>query len=182
MLIEDGRGRGYKAAVTSENKIDVCAVVRTLDLYCNQVKGIAYSLLISQTPTGAGDCFCYMKNNDVRDIVISSMKLYAASNETITLKLNDTGTSSGGVAATPVSRKAGCGNVADIVYETGNDITGLSGGDAVETIFVKGGETSERFEWLSSFVIPKNHTATLYATTGAIAVMVTLSMHFCECL
>lgn len=182
MLIEDGKGRGYKAAVTAENKMDVCAVVRTVDLYCNQVKGISYSLLISQTPTGAGDCFCYLKNNDDKDMVISSMKLHAATDETITLKLNDTGTPSGGVAATPINRKAGCGNVADVACEAGNDITGLSGGDAVETIFVKGGESSKRYEWLSCFVIPKNHTVTMYVTTGAIAVAVTVSMHFCECL
>lgn len=182
MLIEDGRGRGYKAAVTPENKVDVCAVVRTIDLYCNQVKGISYSLLISQTPTGAGDCFCYMKNNNEKDIVISSVKLQAATDETVVLKLNDTGTPLGGSDATPINRKAGCGNVADITCKVGNDITGLSGGDAIETIFLNGGESSKRYEWLSCFVVPKNHIVTLYATTGAIAVTATLSMHFCECI
>jgi hypothetical protein len=182
MLIEDGKGRGYKAAVTPENKMDVCAVVRTIDLFCNQAKGISYSLLISQTPTGAGDCFCYIKNNDEKDVVVSSIKLYAATDEVFTVKLNDTGTSSGGSAASPVNRKAGCGNVADITCETGNDITGLSGGDAVETIFVNGDESSNRYEWLSCLIIPKNHTMTLYVTNGAIAIRATLSMHFCECL
>ena len=170
MLIEDGKGRGYKAAVTPENKMDVCAIVRTIDLYCNQTNGISYS------------CFCYMKNNDSKDIIVSSIKLYAATNEVITAKLNDTGTPVGGSAATPVNRKAGCGNVADITCETGNDITGLSGGDAVETIFVNGGESSIRYEWFSCLIVPKNHILTLYVTTGAIAIRATLSMHFCECL
>lgn len=182
MLIEDGKGRGFKAAVTPENKLDICAVVRTIDLFCNQAKGTSYSLLVSQTPTGAGDCFCYVKNNDSKDMVLSSIKVHAASDETITIKVGDTGMPVDGSAATPINRKAGCGNVADMDCEVGNDITGLSGGDDVEVLFVKGAETSRRIEWLSSIIIPKNHALTLWATTGAIALTVTLSMHFCECL
>lgn len=181
MLIEDGRGKGYKAGVTKENKLEVCAIVRAVDLFCNQVNGMAYNLLISQTPAGAGDCFCYIKNNDTEDMVISSAKLYVATTETITVKLGDSGTPAGGAAATPVNRKSGCGNVADATCETGNDITGLSGGSAVEVLVVKGGETSEKFEWLSDLIIPKNHTLTLYAAIGAIAIKATISMHFCTC-
>lgn len=181
MLIEDGKGRGYKASVTPENKLDICAVTRTIDLYCSQVNGESYSLVISQTPTGAGDCFCYIKNNDDKDMVISSIKLYAATSEIFEIKLGDTGTPAGGATATPVNRKAGCGNVAEVTAEDGNDITGLSGGDVVEAIAVKGGETAMRYEWLSGLIVPKNHTLTLYAVTGAIAVRVTLSMHFCLC-
>jgi hypothetical protein len=182
MIILGGTGNGYAAGVTSENQLEVCAVTRTMDLYCNQINGISYSLILSQTPTGAGDCFCYVKNNDVNDLVISSVKLYAASDEIFVMKLDDTGTPAGGSAVTPSNRKAGCGNVADATCEAGNDITGLSGGDEVESIFVKGAGTSHRFEWLSGVIVPKNHIVTLYVTTGAIAVRATLSMHFCACL
>lgn len=181
MLLEDGKGRGYKVAVTKENKLDVCAVNRTIDMYCNQGMGVSYSLLISQTPTGAGDCFCYIKNNDSQDMIISSIKLYAASNEIFEIKLSDTGDPIGGSDATPVNRKAGSGNIAEVTAKVGNDITGLSGGNSVETIVVKGGESTRRYEWLSGLVVPKNHTLTLYVVTGGIAVRVTLSMHFCLC-
>lgn len=181
MLIEDGKGSGYRAAVTKENKLDVCAVTRTIDLYCNQGLGVSYSLLMSQTPAGPGDCFCYVKNNDDRDMVITSVKLYAASNEVFEIKLSDIGDPVDGSDATPVNRKAGSGNIAEVTAKVGNDITGLSGGTAVEVIPVKGGETATRYEWLSGLVIPKNHTLTLYAATGGIAIRVTLSMHFCLC-
>ena len=182
MIITGGTGNGYAVGVTSEFQLEVCAVTRTIDLYCNQLTGVSYSLLISQTPTGAGDCFCYMKNNDVRDMIVSSVKFYAASDEIFMLKMSDTGTSAGGSTATPINRKAGCGNVADITCEVGNDITGLSGGDEIETIVIKGAGSSERFEWLSGLIVPKNHTLTLYVVTGAIAVRATLSMHFCACI
>jgi len=181
MLIEDGKGRGYKVSVTSENKLDVCSVIRTTDLYCNQINGDTYSLLISQTPTGPGDCFCYIKNNNDKDIIVSSIKTYCAANEVFLIKLGDTGTPVGGSAATPINRQAGCGNIAEIDCEVGNDITGLSGGSTVEALPVKGGESTLRSEWLSGLIIPKNHTLTLYTETGTAAIRITLSMHFCEC-
>jgi len=182
MIITGGTGNGFAVGVTEENQLEVCAVTRTIDLYCNQADGSTYSLLISKTPTGAGDCFCYIKNNDERDMILSSIKFYTATNEIFTIKLGDTGTPSGGSAATPINRKAGCGNVADLTCETGVDITGLSGGDEVETVFVKGAETSKRIPWLSGIIVPKNHTLTMYVTTGAIAIRATLSLHFCECM
>lgn len=181
MLIDDGKGRGFSASVTTENKLDVCSVTRTIDLYCNQMNGVSYSLIISQTPTTSGSCFCYMKNDDTSDMVISSIKVYAVSDEIFEIKLSDTGTPVGGSDATPVSRKAGCGNIADVTCKVGNDVTGLSGGCTVEIIPVKGGETATRYEWLSGLVIPKNHSITMYAITGSSAIRVTLSMHFCLC-
>lgn len=181
MLIDDGKGRGYKVSVTSENKMDVCSVTRTIDLYCNQMNGVSYSLVISQTPTTSGSCFCYVKNNASQDMVISSIKVYAASDEVFEVKLSDTGTPIGGTDATPVNRKAGCGNIAEVVCKVGNDVTGLSGGSVVEAIPVKGGQTATRYEWLSGLVIPKNHALTIYTITGSALVRITLSMHFCLC-
>jgi len=180
MLIEDGSGSGWKAAVGNDNKLRVCAVTRTMDLHCNQKLAKSYSLVMSQTPAGAGDCFGYVKNNDDEDMVISSIKVYGVSNEIFEIKLNDTGIPTG-TDATPVNRKAGSGNVAEATCKVGNDITGLSGGSTVEVIPVKGGETATRYEWLSGLVVPKNHTLTLYVVTGGIAVRATLSMHFCLC-
>ena len=177
---ESSKGRFYIGA-TSKKQLLVCAVNRTVDMECNQVDSTSYSLLISQTPTAAGDCFCYIKNNDIRDMVLSSVKLYAASDETVSFKLNDTGTPVGGSAATPISRKAGSGTLADVDCETGNDITGLSGGDIVDSLFIKGAESSKRYAWLSGIIVPKNHILTMWVTTGAVAIKATLSTHFCAC-
>jgi hypothetical protein len=177
---ESKKGRFFIGA-TSKKQLLVCAVNRTVDMECNQVDGTSYSLLISQTPIGAGDCFCYIKNNDEKDMVISSTKLHVASDETIIVKLNDTGIPSGGSVATPANRRAGCGTPADIDCEMGNDIIGLSGGDEVDALFIKGAESSKRFPWLSGIIVPKNHTLTLWAATGAIFIRATLSIHFCAC-
>ena len=181
MIIQDGKGRGFSASVGGDNKLDVCAVTRTVDLFCNQGDETSYSLLINQTPAGANDCFCHIKNNDDMDMVVSSVKLYTVSTEIIALKLNDSGSPVGGSDASLVNRNAGSGNVAEVTVKVGNDITGLSGGDEVEALPIKGGETAPRYEWLSGLIIPKNHVLTFWAETGGIAVRATLSVHFCLC-
>ena len=86
MLIEDGKGRGYKAAVGPENKLDVCAIVRSIDLYCNQAEGDTYSLVLSETPTISGSCFCYLKNGAEKDLVISSVKVSVTGGNPLSVK------------------------------------------------------------------------------------------------
>jgi hypothetical protein len=175
MLIEDGKGRGYKAAVGPENKLDVCAIVRSIDLYCNQSEGDTYSLLISETPTVSGSCFCYFKNGAEKDLVISSVKISCSVTETIDFILGDAGTAVGGCECVLVNRKAGCGNVADMFCKIGSNITGLGGGSAVESLVVKGGESSKRYMWLSGLVVPKNHTFSLRVGSGASYIKMTVS-------
>lgn len=182
MIIYSGKGVGmYAAGVTPDGMLEVCAVVRSIDLFCNQVKGDTYSILIQQTPTGPGDCFFYGKNLAEHDIIVSSIKLQCASNEDIELHLGDLGAPVGGVDCALVNRQAGCGRVAEVLCKVGNDLTGLSGGAVVERLVVKGGDPSKRFGWLSGIVIPKNHVLTMYAVTGTAVIKATISMHFCEC-
>lgn len=181
MLIDDGKGRGFKAAVTSENKFEVCAVTNTIDLYCNQKNGVSYSVIVSETPTTSGSCFCYIKNEDAKDLIVSSVKVFCVVDEVCVVKLCDIGIPAGGFDCSFVNRKAGCGNVANVTCKLGSNITGLSGGNIVEALAIKGGESSKRYEWYSGLIIPKNHTMTFYAETGAAAIRLTVSLHFCEC-
>lgn len=181
MLIEDGKGTGYRAKVNSENCLCTEAVCIDTNMHVNQVHGRTYSLIIEQTPTGAGDCFCYIKNDDEKDMVISSIKVYTATDETVEINLGNSGTPIGGSANSPVNRNAGSGNLADATCLTGNDITGLSGGKQVELLFVKGGFPSERYGWVSGIILPKNHTLTLYVGTGGIALKATMTLNFNDC-
>ena len=182
MLIEDGSGKGgWKAGVTSESKLEVCAVVSTVDLYCNQKNGVSYSIVLSETPTTSGSCFCYIKNEDTKDLVISSVKIYCTSNEVCTVNLSDSGVPVGGVDGIFVNRKAGCGNVANAICKVGSNITGLSGGHVVDAFSIKSGSPSVRYGWRSALVVPRNHTVSFYVETGAANVRMTVSLHFCEC-
>jgi len=171
MIIENGGSEGgYKAKVNKEGKLEVCSITKAFQLHTNWDKGQSFSMLIDKTPTAAGDCFAYLKNDSDDDLLISAMNLQAATDEVIEVKINDEGTPVGGTEVIPVNRNAGSGNAADGTYETGVDITGLSGGDIVEYIGLDGATGTKKHTWESFIIIPKGRTLTLYATTGGIAI------------
>jgi len=178
MLIEDGKGTGRQAAVDSENRLMTLAISAALQQHINHDEGFCYSTFFSVTPTGAGDCFGYIKNNSDTDMVVTALMLRCASDETIQVKLGDSGTPVGGAAVTPTNRNAGSGNEADVTALQGVDITGLSGGSVAAGVFVQGGVNSMKVSIRSGLIIPKNKVLTLYAVTGTAAVMVGVSCNF----
>jgi len=165
------------ADVNSENRLKVQAVTEDVQHHTNENYNKCFSIVSSVTPTGAGDCFLYLKNTGDKPVVITAFRLHCASDEEMIVKLGDTGTSSGGTDNTPGNRTAGSGETLDATVEAGADITGLSGGYSVDSIFVKGGDDSHKDEIISGLNIPKNQTLTLYATTGTAALTVTVSLY-----
>ena len=176
--IEDGQGNGGSAGVTGDNRLKTSSISSTREHEINHHEGQAYSVGVSLTPTGAGDCFLYLKNDNDIDMVVSEMMIYSASDEFITFKLGDSGTPVGGNTLTPINRNAGSGNEADVTALSGVDITGLSGGAGVMSIFHKGGENSVRYAPISAFIVPKNKIITGYVTNGAIAINVGIGISF----
>jgi len=173
LIIEGGTGNGYSVAVNADNQLQTSAVTVTKEHKVNHADGQAYSICASLTPaevTGAAlGCFMYIKNTSNTDMIISEMMMYAASAETFSVKLGDSGTPIGGTTTTPSNRNAGSGNVATGTFQTGTDITGLSGGATVFG-FTKATGSSERVAPSSTFIVPKNKIATVYVGTGNIAI------------
>lgn len=180
MQIEDPQ-TGNKLKITSEFMAKVIAVCTAIQFHVNCKTEEAYSIIISKTPTAAGDCFLYLKNLSDEDLLVYSICTYAASDESVQIKLGDTGTSSGGSANTPVNRNAGSGNAADCTCEDGVNITGLSGGSVVEDIFIDGVTSMKKYRWKTGLVLKKNDVLTLYAVTGGIALKVNLGIGFYTC-
>ena len=178
MIIEDGHGTGSKVKVGEEGCLNAKAVTVPMQQHINEQDGESYSVIIDKTPTGAGDCFFYIKNNSDKDMFVTSGKISAATDETVRIKLKDVGTPVGGTANVPVNRNAGSGKKADVTCQDGVDITGLSGGEIVEQVDVDGAVGSVKYPWASGLIIPKNQTLTMYAVTGAIALKSTLSIAF----
>jgi len=178
LTIESGQGTPYSAGVTSGNRLKTFAQTFTQEHQTNHHEGECYSVGAAVTPTGAGDCFLYIKNTSDTDMIVSEVMLRAAADETISFKLNDGGTPLGGATNSPVNRNAGSGNSASATSLSGVDITGLSGGSPVMAMFLEGGTTSVRIAPLSGFIIPKNHAITGYVSTGAILVMVGMGISF----
>lgn len=178
MIIEDGRGSGQKAHVTDEGCVCTRAVGIHFLQHINEVHQEVYTALVAKTPTAAGDCFLYIMNNSDEDMYISSMTGAAATDETVQLKINDTGTPAGTTENIMVNRHAGSGKLADVTCYEGEDITGLSGGSTVEQFVIDGAIGSQKWRYHSAIIVPKNHVFALYAVTGGIALTISLSIAF----
>jgi len=176
MKLDDGGGSGTSAIVTSEGRLETYSVIEPESLHVNEEEGQTYSAVTSRTPSGAADCFLYIKNNSDEDLIICCMRLWTASAESVQVKLGDTGTATSGNTLTPVNRNGGSGNLASATVEDGVDITGLSGGSVVDEVF--GSTTMNTYEWSSGLIVPKNRTASFYAVTGGVALKATVAFYF----
>jgi hypothetical protein len=177
--ILDGKGRGYSAEVSDSNKLLVSAVISTQEHYANHNQGRGYYLPFSATPTGAGDCFLYVKNSDsTRALSIEGMWLKSEADDYIDLKLNDEGTPVGGTDITPVNMNTASGRLADGTFQSGNDITGLSGGSTFLRLYHANTKGSVYTNFDMDVILGANGVLTMYVGTGTTALAGTLSLNF----
>jgi len=179
--IIDGTGKGYTAKVDSENKLHVMAVSVTSEHHSNHFHQEGYHLVFQQTPTGADDCFLYLKNNSDDDLILEGITLRTDDNEQIEIKLGVDGTPVGGTATTPVNCYTDSGNSADGTFLVGDDITSLTDGSISERIYVGSSYTSSHYNFEQDIIVPKNKTLALYAVNGAIEIDGTIVFHYHSC-
>jgi hypothetical protein len=179
MKLTDGTGNSYAAKVDDGNRLHVVSLTKTSEHAANHDEGEAYSISFSSTPTGAGDCFFYIKNEDEKDMIIEGIGMYLPAAEYFDVVIGDSGTPVGGSDITPVNLNAGSGKTASGTFLSGNDITGLSGGSVVYRIYKVSGTGSEYNNFDQDIIIPKNATFSLYVQTGttALAGFIDLYLH-----
>ena len=176
--LRDGKGRGYLAGVSSENRMMAEAITYSGEHHANH-EGNAYNMLFDVTPTGAGDCFLYIKNSNTVDLVIEGLWLRTASAEQVNMKLGCTGTPSGGSDITPANLNAGSNSAALGTFQAGNDITGLSGGTIINKGWVTNTATTF-FSFEQSVILPQNTNYSLWVVTGAVNLAGTIVFHYHE--
>lgn len=178
-MIEDGKGSGSKAEVTTEGLFKTEAVATPFAFHVNNHHQEAYSIIVEKTPTGAGDCFFYIKNNSDLDFIgIEILLATDTSLETISMKAGIVGTPVGGTERSLLNVNAGSGHKADVTCYDGTDITGLVGGANVFKFRIAPDQSSKIFRTDTYMILPKNHTMALYATNGGIPIYCVMSMVF----
>ena len=176
MQIDDATGTGNKAGVDAENRLMADTVSSSLEHHTNMYHGAAYSLLFSATPTGAGDCFLYIKNEDDEELIIEGFGLYLEADEYIDIVIGDTGTPVGGTDITPGNCNSGSGSIASGIFENGNDITGLTGGTRIYRIYHANSKETNYTNFEMDIILAKNTTLTMYIQTGTTALAGFLDM------
>ena len=167
MKLQDGAGKTHWLKVNSENKAEVAAISRSKEHHANVVHGNAYNYLFNVTPV-AGGTFLYLKNLSDEAIIAEGFSIYTPTAEIIRVTLAETGIPVGGADVVPANLNAGSSKEAVGTFQTGNDITGLSGGREVMHYHIAGNGESKFRNFDADIVIPKNLTLTLSADNGSI--------------
>jgi hypothetical protein len=185
MIIEDGKGTGKKASVSSEGFIKVASVQVSVEHHINHHHGEAYNFVFDVTPAGADDCFIYMKNTSDKDLILEGIYISVAGACEVYMQLNADGTRNSATAYTPVNLNAGSGKTAEGTFEYGTDLAGgaatLAGGtEAGRGVFRAAGDT-KFFNFDQDIIIPKNKTYTLWSSASvAINGMLAFNYHLDE--
>ena len=188
MLIENGKGTGHKAEVSSTNRLMTAAVTVSAEHEANHGNEQAYAVTFNQSPTAAGDCIFYMVNSSDSDIVIEGATIgviNCTADETLYFKIGDSGTRNSATALTPVNLNGGSGNTANGTFEQGADLDGgaatLTGGSTFETLIMAGvtDKVSSNFNFEADIVLPKNKALTAWVgTTAAGTYYITVTFYY----
>lgn len=170
MLIDDGKGKGYKAEVDDENKLHVQAIADVGQFHTNHDHGTAYTMDIDNVVVnGDGYNFLYIQNTDDDDLIVTSITLWVATakddanveayiGHTLTSVANNT-------SIVPSNLNAGSGQSASGVFYVNDgvgNLTTLSGG----VVAGRWKPTTSVGKWskTTGWIVPKNQTFTLLAT------------------
>lgn len=180
MIIEDGHGSGVKAEVGKEGCLHTKAIAIPFAYHINENHQEAYSIIIEKTPTAAGDCFFYLKNNSESPLIGINLTLATdTTKEKIQMVGGVVGDPLGTTDNVPINLNAGSGKTADIDCYDGVDITGLAGGAKLFEFVIAPDESSKVYKTDTYVILPKNKTMALYAVTGGINIhcMITIAFH-----
>jgi len=173
-VIKDGTGSGKMAQVDSKNRLRCYAVYEDEATYINRVEGEMYSGMLggSLTGTNSDSVICYLKNTHTsKDMIIKKIKhRCTAANGTLSFWLSMSGTPGGSLTTvTPTNRNANSNNSASAEMYKSSDITGLTGGRKVGSIYGVSGAKFEYAEPCSGYIIPPNGTFTMKCNNNTAA-------------
>jgi hypothetical protein len=181
--IRDGKGNGYLTQVDSKNRLRAYAVTEDEPTWINRVEAEMYSATWdgSITAASADNYIVYLKNTSTtKDMVIVKIKhRCTGGNGTISVWLNVIGTPGGSLTTlTPTNRNSGSNNEAACTFYKSAEISGLSNGRKVGSVY---GKEDEEFEYLqpcSGYILPPNGTLAIKANDSTAAHYGGLSLYF----
>lgn len=178
LQIEDGKGSGSVAEVKN-NKLLVSATTSSQEHYANHNQGKGYNVNFTATPTGPGDCFFYMKNQDTSiALSIEGIWIKNAADDYIEITLNGEGSPIGGSDVTPVNMNTSSGLKALGIFQEGSDITGISGGDVALRLFHENSARSIYSNMNMDIVLGSNGVLALYAGAGTTEISGTVVFNY----
>lgn len=132
--IEDGKGSGKKASVSTVQRLNVSAKTKNRLFYISRDDGLAYNAVMPSFSGTAGDYVFYLKNTAAdKNLYINNIEYHSL--QAVSWKVFQvTGTAAAGTVITPVNLNLGSGRPAEVTAMGGAaTITGLTVGNQLGT-------------------------------------------------
>lgn len=128
MILKDGSGTGTAAKVTSDNRLEVEAIQRTLTQHVNEKHKKHFSLTFEAIdPVGADDYFVYIKNTGTKNLHLSKFRFQSTVIGSVELHdVTGTAVFTAGTDITPANRFLGASETLTATIKTDTDTTGLT--------------------------------------------------------
>lgn len=177
MIIKDGGGTGYTAAVDVENRLQTFAITQHEDKHTN-LEGLYWSLYATVTPAGANDYFWYIENTGIFDLAITDLRVKSSVVSDIYLKVvSGTPSYVTGTDVEVTNRNLGSSQVPSLTAKYDTDITGLT--DEGTLFFMSLDTTNEMFHLRTSsnVIIPQGKAVALQrqSATGEVSALISLA-------
>ena len=126
MIIEDGKGAGKSASVSTVNRLNVSAKANPRSFYISRDDGLAFNLVSVAASIAAGEYLIYFKNiSPTRNAYIEQIH-FGAANDVLWKAWAVTGTAAGGNPIASVNLNLSSGRVAEETSRGEGSITGLA--------------------------------------------------------
>jgi len=182
-MIRDGTGDGYLAKIDDDNRLWIVGSQFDNSFFINLFKQESYTTSFGNiTATTGGNCIGYIKNtSDTKELVIVRVRhRCTTTNTTMTIKLKDAGTPGGTTTITPVNRNTNSNKTAVGDFYKGTNITGLSGGSTVASIYSVASQPWEDWCPCSNLIIGTNQVCTFYVDNNTAANWIGVGLYYRE--
>ncbi len=167
--ITDGKGTGFLAGVSSENRLMIAGPTTSKEHHTNFVYQDAYNIIFSVTPDSTA-AFLYIKNESTLPIICEGFNIRCASDEIIRIAIGVVGTPVGGSDIVPANLYAGSAKRAIGTFQQGTAITGITNGTIIGNYYIAGSNDSKFINFDADIIIPQNQSMIFTALTGSISI------------
>lgn len=165
-------------AVPTSDAGQLLVDTRVAALYAGQ-NGNAYTIVGAADTSSATADFLWLKNHDPRDLIIYKIKMYTPDTDCIiSVKINVTGSNTGGDLLAPANVKAG-GPLANVTcYQEDGDMA-LSGGTTIDTLYLDKDFVGEQmWEYPAGIILPQNSGMVYYTATDPVSQDISSTTYF----
>lgn len=178
--IDDGKGRGFVASVSDDNRLNISAKTNPRIYYVSRDKGLAFMLTSVDADAVAGDYILYLKNTSATRQLFVKRIATGAANAALWKSWVVTGTAAGSSLLVPTNINLTSGKTADATCRGNGAVSGLTTGGLLDVHRTGAGEHDHSL-WEDALILGTGDAIAVEYDTGTTGLAeVSIEFHFEE--